>query len=355
MAGAENDLTAAASGAPPRPGRAASSPSALSTVVVPPRPSGQRPGGYRAGRPGPRASARQLAQRRQHRLHTALAGAGAVVVIVGALVAVSLSGGPPPAPGTFSVATALQRQVESLPVSELAAAAAACAGSSGCLGQAYNGASPPQALRGADSRLTLAGKPEILYIGAEWCPFCAAERWPLVMALSKFGRFGPLRGTKSSSTDSFPDTPTFSFDRAVYSSKYLAFVAVEQQTRTGGRLRRPTNEEKALFDKWDRPPYVAAGHAGAIPFVYLGGRYLQVGSQYVAEAISAMSFAKAVRYLTSAHNATSRNAQAAAGFFVGDLCVLTHNEPAAVCSRVPARLKGLTASHPGAGAATQSG
>jgi hypothetical protein len=36
----------------------------------------------------------------------------------------------------------------------------------------------------------------MLYIGAEYCPYCAAERWPLVMALSKFGTFSnlPQRG-----------------------------------------------------------------------------------------------------------------------------------------------------------------
>src|SRR5580692_4399811 len=30
-----------------------------------------------------------------------------------------------------------------------------------------------------DKPLTLDGKPEVLYMGAEYCPFCAAERWAL--------------------------------------------------------------------------------------------------------------------------------------------------------------------------------
>ncbi len=33
------------------------------------------------------------------------------------------------------------------------------------------------------------GKPEVLFVGAEFCPFCAAERWPLIVALSRFGHF----------------------------------------------------------------------------------------------------------------------------------------------------------------------
>ena len=38
-----------------------------------------------------------------------------------------------------------------------------------------------------ETALTEAGLPEMLYMGAEYCPFCAAERWAMVMALSKFG------------------------------------------------------------------------------------------------------------------------------------------------------------------------
>ena len=49
-----------------------------------------------------------------------------------------------------------------------------------------------------------AGKPEILYIGAEYCPYCATERWPLAVALSRFGTFTGLRGIHSSATDVYP-------------------------------------------------------------------------------------------------------------------------------------------------------
>ena len=35
--------------------------------------------------------------------------------------------------------------------------------------------------------LTSNGKPEMLYIGAEYCPYCAATRWSMAVALSRFG------------------------------------------------------------------------------------------------------------------------------------------------------------------------
>ncbi len=30
--------------------------------------------------------------------------------------------------------------------------------------------------------LTSGGKPQIVYMGAEYCPYCAAERWAMVVA-----------------------------------------------------------------------------------------------------------------------------------------------------------------------------
>ena len=37
--------------------------------------------------------------------------------------------------------------------------------------------------------LTRNGKPEVLYIGAAFCPYCAADQWSIIVALSKFGTF----------------------------------------------------------------------------------------------------------------------------------------------------------------------
>ena len=78
---------------------------------------------------------------------------------------------------------------------------------------------PPAKISG--SALTSNGKPEVLYIGAEYCPFCAAERWGMVIALSRFGTFKNLSTTHSSSSDQFPNTATWTFYKSSYTSKYL--------------------------------------------------------------------------------------------------------------------------------------
>ena len=50
-----------------------------------------------------------------------------------------------------------------------------------------SGVVAPTAIAGTP--ITFNNKPEILYIGAEFCPLCAANRWSMVVALSKFGNF----------------------------------------------------------------------------------------------------------------------------------------------------------------------
>src|SRR3954471_1406813 len=62
--------------------------------------------------------------------------------------------------------------------------------------------------------LTADGKPEVLYIGAEYCPYCAAERWPMTVALSRFGTWSGLGAAESSAKDVFPSTQTLSYHGA---------------------------------------------------------------------------------------------------------------------------------------------
>src|SRR5579859_6089580 len=94
------------------------------------------------------------------------------------------------------------------------------------------------------------GKPEFFYTGAEYCPYCAAQRWAVVVALSRFGTFSKLNQTTSSATDVYPSTPTFSFYQSAYSSQYIDFVSVEETTNqpdgSGGytTLQTPTADQQ---------------------------------------------------------------------------------------------------------------
>jgi thiol-disulfide isomerase/thioredoxin len=237
-------------------------------------------------------------------------------------------------PGTFALPPGALGQVEAVPAKALLSAAALARKSKS------TSVNAPQALPAHTPALSSGGKPEVLYIGAEYCPYCAAERWAMVMALSKFGTFSQLRGTTSSSTDIDPSTPTLSFYGSAYKSQYLQFVSVELETNTGATLQNPTAQQAQLLGKWDQPPYVQSSqYDDSIPFIYLAGRYVQIGTQYDASPISGWTFAKAASYLSSGTNKTSRAAEAAAGYLVADICALTHGRPARACSAVPASLK----------------
>ena len=236
--------------------------------------------------------------------------------------------------GQYAVSPSLVAEVTRVPVSVMVAAATS-------KGEAA--LAPRAALPVRNKALSLAGKPQVIYIGAEYCPFCAAERWALVMALSKFGTFRDLSGTTSSDTDVNPSTPTFSFYGSSYDSPYVSFVPVEMKINTFDRssgtyppLQALSRSQLALMTRWDAPPYTEA-NAGTIPFLYIAGRYLKIGAQYVPNAISGENFSKAAVYLTSGKNAGSKGIEASAGLLLGDICSVSHDQPTLVCSQVPRR------------------
>jgi hypothetical protein len=177
--------------------------------------------------------------------------------------------------------------------------------------------------------VTIDGKPAIVYIGAEYCPFCAAERWPVVVALSRFGTFTDLGSTTSSSTDAYPDTPTFTFHGATYLSPYVAFSPVETQTRTGAPLETPTPEQQRLLDTYN----VAAvtGSDGAIPFVMVGNRYAWAGASYGADVLTGKTFEQIANALADPASPIAQGIDGTANQITAMICQLTGDQPADVC------------------------
>ena len=83
---------------------------------------------------------------------------------------------------------------------------------------------------------TGARLPGVVFWGAEFCSFCAAERWPLIAALSRFGTFGTLYNMESSATDYAPSTPTFTFYSSEYKSRLVVFRPYEVQSDVPGTV-----------------------------------------------------------------------------------------------------------------------
>jgi hypothetical protein len=199
----------------------------------------------------------------------------------------------------------------------------------------------PKAVTG-DGLLTADGLPRILYIGAEYCPYCAAERWAVVQALSRFGSFTNLGVTHSATKDVFPNTQTFSFHGATFSSPTISFTGVETTTNqptNGGYapLDTPTAADQALAQKYDS--------AGSIPFVDIGNRYIISGASFDPQVLQGKTAQEIADALADPSSPIAKAVIGSANVITAAICTTTNNQPAAVCNvaGVQAAAKALSA------------
>jgi len=177
---------------------------------------------------------------------------------------------------------------------------------------------------------TSQGKPQFLYIGAEFCPYCAAMRWSMAVALSRFGTFGPLKGIHSSSIDVYPNTATLTFYRQHYSSPYLTFTPVENQTVSKQPLEPVTKEQQAVWVKYD----TIQGSQG-YPFLYFGGRVIITGPLYNPGVLKGLSWSQIASQLSNPTSTVAQNINGAANYITASICKMTKNSPASVCKATP--------------------
>ena len=257
------------------------------------------------------------ARRAEIRRRVFIAGGSTLVVlalVIGLIVA-KVSQSPAPAAGS-AAAPAVARQVTTVPAATFDTVAA--------------GTSASLKATSGQPLLTRGGKPELLYMGGQYCPFCAAERWAIAAAVSRFGTLSGLHFIHSSPTDYAPNTPTLSFDKAHFSSKYLSFVPVEwygeQQdpsTPFGHVLfQHPTAQEQALFNRY-------AG--GSFPFVDVGNQFLAPGAQYAPTALAGMTWAQVAAAMRNPSSAVGKDIDGSANKITAAICKLTHGQPGGVC------------------------
>lgn len=172
-------------------------------------------------------------------------------------------------------------------------------------------------------------KPTVLYMGADFCPYCAAIRWPLVLALMRFGHFSNLSYMRSAHDDVYADTVTFSFHGAQYESKYITFEAVELQDREGNRLGTPTRRQIEIFREFDTKPYTR--YPGAIPFLYLNGEYMQSGAPFSPGILKGMSWKDVANKLQKTKSPVAQTILGVTNLYTAAICKLTDGQPARVC------------------------
>jgi hypothetical protein len=270
--------------------------------------------------------AAQARAERRRRIMLAMGALGLVIVVVGTLVIVKLTGG---GGGTTTAATkpnavpaSVMTKLTSVPTT-----AFDTVGATGVTTVPTSITSPA---------LTADGKPRVLYVGAEYCPYCAAERWPMVVALSRFGTWSGLGATTSGAKDVFPSTPTLSFHGATFTSDVVSFNGVETQTnqQVGGQyapLDKLSAADQKVFDTYNRPPYIADS-TGGIPFMDIGGKYVSSGASFDPGLLAGKTRAQIAADINDPTSKIGKAVLANANVLTAAICNATGAQPSNVCT-----------------------
>jgi uncharacterized protein DUF929 len=302
-----------------------------------PSGSGNRTRPADRGRPGgakPRSGGSTTRFRTRHPMLTALVPVAIVVIAVGTMIAIKASGSSGPSqagsshlsaggaggttdPGTTALSAGVLASL-TVPASTLDAV-----GTPGSVVPPERVGGHGAVARGAD------GKPLITYVGAEYCPYCAAERWALAVALSRFGTLSKLSGTHSASDDVYPNTQTLSFYRSSYTSPYVDFRAVEEATNqksgdTYQALQTPTAAESSLLTTYDP--------AGSIPFLDIANKYVVTGASFSPQVLQGLSRDQIAAQLSDPSSPVAQAIDGAANYITAAISTVTGNQPTSVAN-----------------------
>lgn len=258
--------------------------------------------------------ATQARKERQQKQMIAAAVAVVVVIIavaVGIVVANNNSGGGGGQPAASD--TAFVPKLTSVPASAFDAA-----------GAPTEANAVPQKVQGGEV-LKVDGKPRLIYVGAEFCPYCASERWAMVAALSRFGTFEGLKPTRSAVNDG--NIPTVTFTDMKYTSDYVKFDAWETSDREHKPLQTLPADVEALFKKYNPQ--------GGIPWTFYGTHEMS-GSGIPLEPLLAHTgdngWNEIVGQMQTGTGDVGKSINANANMISAQVCELTGGQPANVCT-----------------------
>jgi len=194
---------------------------------------------------------------------------------------------------------------------------------------------PPTVL-GGQPPLERNGKAEVVFVGNEFCPYCAAERWALIASLSRFGKFSGLETMQSASDDIYPNTQTFTLAHATYTSPYVTFQFREyysNQKDSAGNyivLQQLNKQQAALVKKYDGGGSTTSG--GSIPFVDLGNKAVIVGSSYTPSILQTLSRSQIAGSLNDAGDPVTQAIIGASNYISASVCATDGHKPSSVCT-----------------------
>lgn len=269
---------------------------------------------------------REAARRAQRRNQLFITGGsilGVVVIVVAMILIKTLGSSSPSSSGSGPTGTALPasvaQQITSVPASTLDSVGA---------GSVSPSSLTQSGVTGSGNALSSQGKPEMLYIGAEFCPYCAAMRWSMAVALSRFGTLStPLRGIHSSATDTDPNTPTLTFYKTTYSSKYLAFTPVENETVNKTPLQATTTAQNLVWAKYEPNP-----NTRGYPFIAFSNKYVIKGPLFDPAVLAGKSWSQVAAAINDPSSPIAKGVLGGANYITAAICKMTNGQPTSVCT-----------------------
>ncbi|HEY1650859.1 MAG TPA: DUF929 family protein [Acidimicrobiales bacterium] len=173
-------------------------------------------------------------------------------------------------------------------------------------------------------------EPVVFFYGAEFAPYAAAERWPLVLALSRFGTFRQLGLMQSSATTAFANVSTFTFYDTYYTSAHVILEPVERYSSlnpTGARylsLQTPDTRQRAAISGY-------ASSATTFPLLDVGNRWVLNASSFTPGVLLGLTQDQIAGDLSSPTSPLTEAVVSAANEITAAICAVDGQKPDSVC------------------------
>ncbi len=188
----------------------------------------------------------------------------------------------------------------------------------------------PPTVDGGQPDLVVDGKPGAVFIGGVFCPYCAAERWAIIMAFSRFGSFSHLQETTSSPWEVYPSTATFSFQGASYSSRYVGLAMSEHSGNdvdgpgTDPVLEPLTRQEASLWQRYD--------DSYGYPFLDIGNEAFVLSPSFTPGLLSGFDQEQIDSRLSVPADPSTEAIVGASDYLTAAICATTGQRPVSVCA-----------------------
>jgi hypothetical protein len=166
------------------------------------------------------------------------------------------------------------------------------------------------------------GRPVVLYVGGEYCQFCAIQRWALVIALMRFGTFTNLHYMTTPQAEG--DYATFTFHGSSYSSSYVTFRPYEAADRNGNALESVPANYSAVWQ-----------HFGSgFPFMDFGNTNVVASSTLQPTLLTGSNWTQTIASIASGTPA-GLQVKESANLITALICKVTQGAPTSVCDANP--------------------